>query len=156
MKTITTSNGNTAIDVSELAEWVGLHYGRNFDKEAPEKKQEWADRYVEASEASVDHSEAKATAIAPPESALQSEPLVRPAGLTQPRVLVYVSGGVAEVIADPGVEVVVFDEDNYDDAPDESEKVPPHFADLASHVDAPVAAPATDTAEALSTPRPRG
>lgn len=29
----------------EVAVWVGLHYGRNFEKESPEKQAEWLERY---------------------------------------------------------------------------------------------------------------
>ncbi|WP_256441911.1 hypothetical protein [Cupriavidus sp. AcVe19-6a] len=35
-------------DNDTLAEWVGLHYSRNFDAEPAEKRTEWVDRYMEA------------------------------------------------------------------------------------------------------------
>ena len=31
----------------QVAEWVGLHYGRNFEAEPPEKQAEWIARYQE-------------------------------------------------------------------------------------------------------------
>lgn len=45
--TATTTSG-IDIDADQVAEWVGLHYGRNFDAESPEKKQEWVDRFAES------------------------------------------------------------------------------------------------------------
>lgn len=36
------------IDIDAVAEWVGLHYKRNFDAEPAEKRYEWLQRYVEA------------------------------------------------------------------------------------------------------------
>jgi hypothetical protein len=30
-----------------VAEWVGLHYQRNFDRMSEDEKQEYRDRYVE-------------------------------------------------------------------------------------------------------------
>lgn len=59
---------------------------------------------------------------------------------TTPRVLVVVSGGIADPVYDSGVDVEVFDWDNYNDA-DYKDKtgVPAHFADLAEPVDIPVA-----------------
>lgn len=55
-----------------------------------------------------------------------------------PRVLVVVKEGVAEAIADDGVEVVIFDWDNYEDDPDGTEGVPAEFADLADFAGVPV------------------
>lgn len=51
--------------------------------------------------------------------------------LRAPRVLIIVSGGVADYVADPGVDVEIFDWDNYNDDPKWTGKVPAHFADLA-------------------------
>lgn len=56
-----------------------------------------------------------------------------------PRVLVVVSGGVADPIYDPGVDVEVFDWDNYKDDPENTVRPPAHFADLAGQCDVPVA-----------------
>lgn len=56
----------------------------------------------------------------------------------QPRVFVHVREGVADYVADAGVEVVKFDSDDYEDAPEETGKVPAHFADLAKFFEAPV------------------
>ena len=57
---------------------------------------------------------------------------------TTPRVLVIVSGGVADYVSDSGVEVEVFDWDNYKDDPEGTGGVPEHFADLAEPCDVPV------------------
>jgi hypothetical protein len=40
---------NTPLNDS-VAEWVGLHYGRNFDKEGPAKQVEWVERYLDLPE----------------------------------------------------------------------------------------------------------
>lgn len=58
----------------------------------------------------------------------------------KPRVLVIVSGGVADFVADDGVEVVIFDWDDYKAAPSLTFKPPGHFADLATQCNVPVAA----------------
>lgn len=55
-----------------------------------------------------------------------------------PRVLVVVSGGIAEPVFDAGVEVEVFDWDNYNDSPKDTGGVPALFADLAKPGDIPV------------------
>ena len=55
----------------------------------------------------------------------------------RPRALITVSGGVASVNADPNVEVEVFDFDNYKVDPQNTSKVPAHFADLAQAAGAP-------------------
>lgn len=47
--TFATTSG-IALDIDTVAEWVGLHYGRNFEAESSQKKQEWADRFAEAHE----------------------------------------------------------------------------------------------------------
>jgi hypothetical protein len=54
------------------------------------------------------------------------------------RVLVIVSGGVADPIADQGVDVQVFDWDNYKADPDGTGGVPERFADLAQQSGVPV------------------
>lgn len=36
-----------APDEADVAEWVGLHYGRNYDAESPAQKQAWMERYKE-------------------------------------------------------------------------------------------------------------
>jgi hypothetical protein len=62
---------------------------------------------------------------------------VRVAG-SMPRVLVVVKGGIADPVSDEGVDVEVFDWDNYTDAPDETGGVPAHFSDLAKPAGIPV------------------
>ncbi|QMI49820.1 hypothetical protein [Burkholderia sp. MBR-1] len=57
-----------------------------------------------------------------------------------PRVLVTVSGGVADFLADAGVDVVVFDHDNYSEDPEGSPRVPAHFGDLGADARIPPAA----------------
>jgi hypothetical protein len=54
------------------------------------------------------------------------------------RVLVVVSGGVAEFLADEGVDVVVFDWDDYRSSAEMTVKPPRRFADLAAKCDIPV------------------
>ena len=36
------------IELDDVAEWVGLHYGRNFENESHDKRVEWTARYAEA------------------------------------------------------------------------------------------------------------
>ncbi|EMM5100965.1 hypothetical protein ACK249_005148 [Pseudomonas aeruginosa] len=55
-----------------------------------------------------------------------------------PRVLVVVSGGIADPLYDDGVDVEVFDWDNYSDDPKNTRRVPSHFADLAKPSEIPV------------------
>lgn len=55
-----------------------------------------------------------------------------------PRVLVHVDGGVADSVQDTGVEVIIFDRDNYNDDPANTDKVPADWADLAKFFDVPV------------------
>lgn len=55
-----------------------------------------------------------------------------------PRVLVVVSGGVADPVSDHGVDVEVFDWDNYNDDPKNTSGVPKNFADLAKPIGVPV------------------
>ena len=38
----------TPIDPDDVAEWVGLHYGRNFEREPLAKQAEWTRRYAQA------------------------------------------------------------------------------------------------------------
>lgn len=52
-----------------------------------------------------------------------------------PRVLVVIDGGCAYTTCDEGVDVEVFDIDNYKDSPDKTEGVPAHFSDLADQFD---------------------
>lgn len=56
----------------------------------------------------------------------------------RPRVLVTVSGGVANYVHDDGVDIELFDFDNYRADPANTEKVPARFADLGKIMDAPV------------------
>lgn len=56
-----------------------------------------------------------------------------------PRVLVVVSGGVADPVYDAGVDVEVFDWDNYKADPVGTGPAPAHFKDLADPVGVPVA-----------------
>lgn len=56
----------------------------------------------------------------------------------KPRVLVVVSGGIADPIYDDGVDVEVFDWDNFKEDPEGTGGVPHHFADLAEPCDIPV------------------
>ena len=44
--TVTTTSG-IEVDAGDVAEWVGLHYGRNFDADSVQKKQEWVDRFAD-------------------------------------------------------------------------------------------------------------
>lgn len=55
-----------------------------------------------------------------------------------PRALVVVSGGVASSVHDEGVDVEVFDWDNYNADPQRSGGVPLRFADLALPFDIPL------------------
>lgn len=57
-----------------------------------------------------------------------------------PRVLITVSDGVADYVADKGLDVEIFDHDNYEDDPVGTGPVPAHFRDLAEPLDIPVAA----------------
>lgn len=54
-----------------------------------------------------------------------------------PRVLVVVSGGVADVVSDGDVAVEIFDWDNYNDDPEWVEGVPAEFLDLAEPLGIP-------------------
>lgn len=55
-----------------------------------------------------------------------------------PRVLIVVSGGIADPIYDEGVDVEVFDWDNHRDDPEGAGPVPAHFRDLAEPIGVPV------------------
>ena len=55
----------------------------------------------------------------------------------EPRVLVVVEGGVASYNCDAGVDVAIFDRDNFE-AGDADLRVPAHFADLSAAYDIPV------------------
>lgn len=63
--------------------------------------------------------------------------------MLHPRVLVVVSGGIADPIYDKGVDVEVFDWDNYKDAPEETGGVSAHFHDLAEPCGIPVECPSS-------------
>jgi hypothetical protein len=56
----------------------------------------------------------------------------------EPKVLVVVNGGVADPVYDDGLDVVVFDRDNYNADPEATGPVPARFADLAKGLDIPV------------------
>ncbi|WP_201209439.1 hypothetical protein [Rhodocyclus purpureus] len=49
----------------------------------------------------------------------------------KPRVLIIVQGGVADFVADNGIDVAIFDRDDFASDPNVTEKAPSHFADLA-------------------------
>lgn len=68
-----------------------------------------------------------------------------------PRVLGFVSGGIADAIYDDPVDVVIFDCDEYKDAgyPDDM-RLPARFADLAKLINAPCE---TDDSEDSESPR---
>lgn len=57
--------------------------------------------------------------------------------LPVPRVLIVVSGGIADYVADEGVAVEIFDFDNYKADPENTDKVPAHFRDMAEMADVP-------------------
>jgi hypothetical protein len=57
---------------------------------------------------------------------------------TTPRILMTVSGGVGDYIADAGVQAELFDFDNYHADPENTPKVSVLFADLAVEMNAPV------------------
>lgn len=56
----------------------------------------------------------------------------------KPRVLITVSGGVADYVADEGIDVEMFDHDNFKADPVGTALVPAHFRDLAEPVGVPV------------------
>jgi hypothetical protein len=60
------------------------------------------------------------------------------------RVLITVSGGVADWVQDGDVDVELFDHDNFNDDPAETPKVRKEFADLALPINVPVAEQAGD------------
>lgn len=80
---------------------------------------------------------------------MQKDLAPAPADSCRPRVLITVSGGVADFVCDPGVEVAIFDHDNHGADPDGTAGVPAHFADLA----APLGIPIEDAAPS-ATPGP--
>ena len=69
----------------------------------------------------------------------------------QPRVFVYVIGGVADFKADPDADVCVVDGDNLATDPQYTPTVPARFADLAKHFDIPVTDEGGIGTEAVST-----
>ena len=91
----------------------------------------------------------------PVDSTAQSEEIQKAHDTPQlPRVHVVVEGGIADYVTDEGVDVVVFDWDNYKDDPEGTDRVPSHFADLAQPLTIPVedaasAAPAADASVSL-------
>lgn len=54
------------------------------------------------------------------------------------RVLVTVSGGIADYVSDAGADVIVFDHDDYRDDPEGTGGVPDRFLDLAAPIEVPV------------------
>lgn len=54
------------------------------------------------------------------------------------RVLVVVSGGIADSVSDTGIDVEVFDWDDYNDDPEGYGGVPESFRDLADPINVPV------------------
>lgn len=62
----------------------------------------------------------------------------KPSAPKAPRVLVVVGEGVADPVYDDGVDVHVFDWDNYHEDPKGTSGVPAHFADLAEPIDVPL------------------
>jgi hypothetical protein len=56
----------------------------------------------------------------------------------QPRVLITVSGGVADYNSDDGVEVVKFDWDDFNDQDVPEGGIPAHFADLGAGMALPI------------------
>ena len=72
-------------------------------------------------------------------------------GASGPRVLVVVTGGVAETVQDTGADVQVFDWDNWADQPNDGARVPQRFADLAQPLGVPVQGEESD--EAFVRPR---
>lgn len=59
----------------------------------------------------------------------------------KPRVLVYVKDGKADYAFDEGVDVLIFDQDDYDQDPVGTEKPPEAWAELANLFDIPVEKP---------------
>lgn len=57
----------------------------------------------------------------------------------KPRVLIVVKGGVADFVADEGIDVVIFDWDDYKDAPELTAMPPSEFVDLAAQFSIPLA-----------------
>jgi hypothetical protein len=58
--------------------------------------------------------------------------------MAEPRVLIVVTEGVADYYCDDGVEVCIFDWDNYKADPVGTEGVPEHFRDLVENTEVPV------------------
>lgn len=67
--------------------------------------------------------------------------LAKSAPAQAPRVLITVKDGVADYVADQGMDVVVFDWDNYNADPVQTGRAPAHFADLAEPLGIPVEQP---------------
>lgn len=56
----------------------------------------------------------------------------------QPRVLVLVSGGVADHVVDGDVDIEIFDQDSYEEDPEHERLPSEHFADLAHQLGIPM------------------
>ena len=61
--------------------------------------------------------------------------------VAKPRVLITVSGGVADHVCDDGVDVETFDWDNFNYDPEVTDRAPAHFRDLAEPLGIPVDGP---------------
>lgn len=59
----------------------------------------------------------------------------------KPRVLVYVRDGKADYACDEGVDVLIFDQDDYDQDPSGTEKPPESWSELAQFFNVPVENP---------------
>lgn len=59
----------------------------------------------------------------------------------KPRVLVHVKNCKADYVSDEGVDVLIFDQDDYDQDPVDTEKPPASWADLAEVFGIPVERP---------------
>lgn len=57
--------------------------------------------------------------------------------MTNKRCLIVVSGGIADYVCDDGVDVEIFDWDNYNDDPEGVDTLPSHFKDLAQPLGIP-------------------
>lgn len=69
---------------------------------------------------------------------VQDQPCDGPANEKAPRVLIMVKGGIADFVSDPGLDIEVFDFDNYEDDPEGTTRPPAHFADMAEPMGIPL------------------
>ena len=60
MTTPPTPSAQPPVDMDAVAEWVGLHYQKNFGAESKERRDEWVARYVEMHAADTDAGSAAA------------------------------------------------------------------------------------------------